>query len=137
MKAGRFIRTGVAKFRQCPPRSMPSGAPPPQGMAPERWCPENLPCPSGRSPIVRRLSRYNPPMRENDFLHWTLQHCPPHPTVPLSIGDDMAAVVLPATPPNTQALLKIDQCLDQVHFDLRHHTAAQAGTKAVNRSEEH
>ncbi len=31
------------------------------------------------------------------------------------------------------ALLKTDQCLDQVHFDLRQHTAAQAGRKAVNR----
>ena len=34
---------------------------------------------------------------------------------------------------STLALLKIDQCLDQVHFDLRQHTMTQAGRKAVNR----
>jgi thiamine-monophosphate kinase len=49
--------------------------------------------------------------------------------VQLNIGDDCAAVTLS----NHLAQLKIDQCLDQVHFDLRQHSATQAGAKAVNR----
>ncbi|MCL2641619.1 MAG: AIR synthase related protein, partial [Phycisphaerales bacterium] len=68
-------------------------------------------------------------MHENDFLDWIRQHSLAHPTVPLHIGDDMAAVTLDAA----TALLKIDQCLDTIHFDLCQHTAAQAATKAVNR----
>jgi len=70
-------------------------------------------------------------MRENDFLKWIAEHTPVHSGVPLGIGDDMAAVLLGGT--NPLALLKIDQCLDLVHFDLRKHSASQAGTKAVNR----
>jgi thiamine-monophosphate kinase len=70
-------------------------------------------------------------MRENDFLQWIQQHAQADARrVPVGIGDDMAVVRLDGPP---LALLKIDQCLDQVHFDLRHHSAAQAGTKAVNR----
>jgi thiamine-monophosphate kinase len=72
---------------------------------------------------------YNPDMRENDFLSWIARQTPAHPRVPLNIGDDMAAVSFKGE----LALLKIDQCLDQVHFDLRHHSMAQAGRKAVNR----
>src|SRR5579862_3503681 len=68
-------------------------------------------------------------MRENDFLRWIAAQTPPHPRVPLNVGDDMALVQVPPG----AALLKIDQCLDQVHFDLRQHTVAQAGRKAVNR----
>lgn len=50
----------------------------------------------------------------------------------------MAAVRLPPLSPATPGtaplvLLKIDQCLDQVHFDLRQHSLSQAGRKAVNR----
>lgn len=69
------------------------------------------------------------PMRENDFLSWITWQTPAHPRVPLNIGDDMAAVSLKGE----LALLKIDQCLDQVHFDLRQHSMTQAGRKAVNR----
>jgi thiamine-monophosphate kinase len=81
-------------------------------------------------------------MRENDFLRWIQSHSPPHPTVRLGIGDDMAAVNLcPEAAGGGDscrsgaglALLKIDQCLDKVHFDLSVHTPAQAGRKAVNR----
>jgi thiamine-monophosphate kinase len=68
-------------------------------------------------------------MRENDFLHWIRENTPAHPSVQLGIGDDMAAVNIGSSP----AILKIDQCLDQVHFDLRRHSATQAGHKAVNR----
>ena len=68
-------------------------------------------------------------MRENPFLQWIHSHTPPHPRVPLNVGDDMAAVEIGGSP----AVLKIDQCLDQVHFDLRKHTSTQAGRKAVNR----
>jgi thiamine-monophosphate kinase len=68
-------------------------------------------------------------MRENEFLKWIREQTPAHAGVPLSIGDDMAAVKLGPS----LALLKIDQCLDRVHFDLRQHTAAQAGRKAVDR----
>jgi thiamine monophosphate kinase len=49
--------------------------------------------------------------------------------VPLNLGDDMAAIDFGST----LALLKTDQCLDQVHFDTRAHSAAQIGAKAVNR----
>ncbi|HUO09171.1 MAG TPA: thiamine-phosphate kinase [Phycisphaerae bacterium] len=68
-------------------------------------------------------------MRENDFLNWIRENSPPHPAVKLGIGDDMAAVDIG----DSLAVLKTDQCLDQVHFDLRQHTATQAGRKAVNR----
>jgi thiamine-monophosphate kinase len=68
-------------------------------------------------------------MRENDFLAWVHQNTPPHPAVRLNVGDDCAAVTFDRSP----AILKIDQCLDQVHFDLRQHSATEAGTKAVNR----
>ena len=71
-------------------------------------------------------------MRENDFLSWIAGQTPPHARVPVNIGDDMAVVRLGAGE-GPLALLKIDQCLDQVHFDLRRHTPAQAGRKAVNR----
>ncbi len=76
-------------------------------------------------------------MRENDFLKWIQLNSPAHPRVPLPIGDDMAAVLLS---PQSSALstphsplLKIDQALDQLHFDLRLHSPAQAAAKAVNR----
>lgn len=77
-------------------------------------------------------------MRENDFLAWIVAQLPAHARVPLNVGDDMAAVRMPVWPAGDSAaaplaLLKIDQCLDQVHFDLRQHTMAQAGRKAVNR----
>jgi thiamine-monophosphate kinase len=68
-------------------------------------------------------------MRENDFLNWIRENTPAHPLVKLGIGDDMAAVDIGSS----LAVLKTDQCLDQVHFDLRQHSAAQAGRKAVNR----
>src|SRR5947207_12628800 len=70
-------------------------------------------------------------MRENDFLKWIATHTPVHPQVPLNVGDDMA--VLNVGGASGAVLLKIDQCLDQVHFDLRQHTPAQVGRKAVNR----
>ncbi len=92
-------------------------------------------------------------MRENQFLQWVLnqpigggarnahaQHGgPANPNVILGPGDDMAVVALPGpgASPNiaarSLAFLKIDQALDQVHFDLRQHTPQQAGRKAVNR----
>ncbi len=74
-------------------------------------------------------------MRENDFLGWLRANTAPHPTVPLGLGDDMAAVELRTAigKSTALALLKIDQCLDGVHFDLTRHTPAQAGRKAVNR----
>ncbi|MEI8195346.1 MAG: thiamine-phosphate kinase [Phycisphaerae bacterium] len=70
-------------------------------------------------------------MKENDFLAYIAQHTPPHSRVPVGIGDDMAIVV--PTSLMGGVLLKIDQCLDRVHFDLRQHTWTQAGTKAINR----
>jgi len=42
------------------------------------------------------------------------ENTPAHARVPLGIGDDMAVVKLGTG----AALLKIDQCLDGVHFDL-------------------
>lgn len=97
---------------------------------------------------------YNLPMRENDFLSWIARQTPAHARVTLNIGDDMAAVRIAPPPSGADApvdsslsgtdarigaprgelvLLKIDQCLDQVHFDLRRHSVAQAGVKAVHR----
>jgi thiamine-monophosphate kinase len=67
-------------------------------------------------------------MRENDFLRWIRENTPEHAAVKLGIGDDMAVVDIGASP----SILKTDQCLDQVHFDLRQHSATQAGFKAVN-----
>ena len=88
-------------------------------------------------------------MLENPFLDWIRSHTPAHPQVPLNVGDDMAAVMvggrwagargwaaksgLSGLSPQSLVLLKIDQALDQVHFDLREHSATQAGRKAVNR----
>lgn len=68
-------------------------------------------------------------MRENDFLSWLAANAPAN--VPLGIGDDMAAVTL-ASHANL-ALLKIDQALDKIHFDLSVHSPRAAGIKAVNR----
>ena len=68
-------------------------------------------------------------MRENELIDWISQNVGKHPSVPLGIGDDMAMVHVPTG----EVLLKIDQALDQVHFDLRTHSPAQAGRKAVNR----
>jgi len=76
-------------------------------------------------------------MRENEFLRWIARNTPPHPAVPLGIGDDMAAVILsPDAAPDDHAslaLLKVDQVLDGVHFDLKVHSPDQVGHKAVNR----
>jgi thiamine-monophosphate kinase len=77
-------------------------------------------------------------MRENEFLRFVYQNAPPHAGVAIGVGDDMAAVRLagegkPGSAEGPLALLKIDQCLDGVHMDLREHSAAQAGRKAVNR----
>ncbi len=68
-------------------------------------------------------------MRENDFLNWLSDQAPEHPAVEIPIGDDMAAVRLPGP----LAILKIDQCLDQVHVDCRTQSAQAIGQKAVNR----
>ncbi len=75
-------------------------------------------------------------MRENDLLAWFAANARRYSHVPVGIGDDMAGVVLRGTADQSGAalaLLKIDQALDQVHFDLREHTPRQAGAKAVNR----
>jgi thiamine-monophosphate kinase len=78
-------------------------------------------------------------MRENDFLAWITAQTPAHPRVAVGIGDDMG-VVRPGGGAGEAGgegvagvLLKIDQCLDRVHYDLRRHSAAEAGRKAVNR----
>lgn len=68
-------------------------------------------------------------MHENEFLNWIASQIVADPRVPIGVGDDMAAVQLPGA----LALLKIDQALDRVHFDLTVHTPEQAGIKAVNR----
>jgi thiamine-monophosphate kinase len=82
-------------------------------------------------------------MQENEFLRWIALHAadpalPPGARWPatasrveVGIGDDMA--VLRGRSQDPVVLLKTDQCLDQVHFDLREHSAAQVGRKAVNR----
>jgi thiamine-monophosphate kinase len=76
-------------------------------------------------------------MQENDFLEFVARQTPAHPRVPVNIGDDMAVVNLfepaGAGAADPRALLKIDQCLDGVHFDLARHSLTQAGRKAVNR----
>ncbi len=74
-------------------------------------------------------------MKENDILSWIAENAKIYPSVHIGVGDDMAAVWIPLTSGHAGnlALLKIDQALDQVHFDLREHPPAAAGKKAVNR----
>lgn len=75
-------------------------------------------------------------MRENEFLQFVYANAgAAGSAVEIPVGDDMGAVRLPVVEgaAGALALLKIDQCLDGVHFDLAHHSAAQAGKKAVNR----
>ena len=72
-------------------------------------------------------------MKENDILDWIARTARRYPGVHIGVGDDMAAIKLPGGDCSQLALLKIDQALDQVHFDLRQHSAAAAGKKAVNR----
>lgn len=71
-------------------------------------------------------------MKESAFLNWLMASAGTHPHVTVPIGDDMAAVKLPH-PGAVPVLLKIDQCLDRIHFDLRMHTTMEIGRKAVNR----
>lgn len=71
-------------------------------------------------------------MKESDLLGWLYQKSQKTPAVPVPVGDDMAGVRLPGGA-RPLVLLKIDQCLDQVHFDLRRHTPSAIGRKAVNR----
>ncbi len=72
-------------------------------------------------------------MRENDLLHWLTHSTRPDASVPVPIGDDMAAVAIPPHAAAGLALLKIDQALDGVHFNLTTCGPAAAGRKAVNR----
>lgn len=73
-------------------------------------------------------------MKESQFLAWLYKNAPRSRTVPIPIGDDMAGVRLPDGNSGDQVvLLKIDQCLDRIHFDLRQHRPYQIGHKAVNR----
>ncbi|NNM84634.1 MAG: thiamine-phosphate kinase [Phycisphaerales bacterium] len=71
-------------------------------------------------------------MRENDLLHWLMHSTRPDAAVPVPIGDDMAAVAISPQAAGL-ALLKIDQALDGVHFNLSTCGPAAAGRKAVNR----
>ncbi len=75
-------------------------------------------------------------MRENDLIAWISKQSACTHGVHIGIGDDMASVALNASPTEGGgglALLKIDQALDQVHFDLSVHSPRDAGCKAVNR----
>ncbi|MDA8378480.1 MAG: thiamine-phosphate kinase [Planctomycetia bacterium] len=74
-------------------------------------------------------------MKENDLLDWFAKSAKRTEYVHIGIGDDMAAVQMPPMvgAGTNLALLKIDQALDQVHFNLRSHSPAAAGKKAVNR----
>ena len=81
-------------------------------------------------------------MRENDFIAWITAQTPQAPAVRIGIGDDMAAIAIESWQsegqpgnrvPSPLVLLKIDQALDHVHFDLATHTPRAAGQKAVNR----
>ena len=72
-------------------------------------------------------------MKEKEIFDWIAQNIKHSPHVHIGVGDDMAAVVMPAHSQFNLALLKIDQALDQVHFDLRMHSPAAVGKKAVNR----
>ncbi len=75
-----------------------------------------------------------PGMKESDLLAWLYKSAWRSRTVPIPIGDDMAGVRLSdRTGGNRLVLLKIDQCLDRVHFDMRDHMPRQIGCKAVNR----
>jgi thiamine-monophosphate kinase len=73
-------------------------------------------------------------MKESELLAWLYKSTSKSPAVPLPVGDDMAGIRLPKrVTRDGLTLLKIDQCLDMVHFDLSRHTPEQIGRKAVNR----
>ena len=72
-------------------------------------------------------------MKESEFLTWVYKKSRKSWAVPVPVGDDMAAIRLPHGSDEQLILLKIDQCLDQVHFDLRCHAPGLIGRKAVNR----
>lgn len=73
-------------------------------------------------------------MKESELLAWLCKNAVKTATVPVPIGDDMAGVSLPKqVSRDGLTLLKIDQCLDQVHFNLSQHTPRQIGRKAINR----
>jgi len=75
-------------------------------------------------------------MKENEFLGWIREHVPAHEAVVLGVGDDMAVVKADAAAgPDVSnlVLLKIDQVLEGVHFDLSAHSWRAVGRKAVNR----
>ena len=68
---------------------------------------------------------------EFDFISWLRDQAPAGPAVPIGIGDDLAALRLPA---GDLVLVGIDQVLDGVHFDSAVHGPRQIGRKAVNRN---
>lgn len=68
-------------------------------------------------------------MKENNILDWIARNAKHYPAVHIGVGDDMAAINLPGGDFSHLALLKIDQALDQVHFDLRQHPPAAAGKR--------
>ena len=86
---------------------------------------------------VRAMSVHDiatiPQMKESEFLTWVYKKSRKSRAVPVPVGDDMAAIRLPHGIGSPLILLKIDQCLDQVHFDLRCHAPGLIGRKAVNR----
>lgn len=64
---------------------------------------------------------------ELQFVEWLRGRQESHPSVPIGIGDDMAMLQLASN----RLLVSSDMLLDSVHFDLRRHTPAQAGRKAI------
>jgi thiamine-monophosphate kinase len=72
---------------------------------------------------------------EFDFIHWIRTQAsssrPSVTTVPIPIGDDLAAVRWDAA---DLLLVGVDQVLDGRHFDLRVHRPYDVGSKAINRN---
>src|SRR5437764_81582 len=70
---------------------------------------------------------------EFDFIEWLRQQTPRNGLVPISIGDDMAAMKVIGSA-NDLLLVGIDQVLDGVHFDSTAHAPRAIGRKAMNRN---
>ena len=65
---------------------------------------------------------------ELDYISWIRSHVADRPDVAIGIGDDAAAVRLPAT---ADCLLAVDMLMEGAHFTIPPATASQIGRKAL------
>ncbi|MBN1852525.1 MAG: thiamine-phosphate kinase [Pirellulales bacterium] len=65
---------------------------------------------------------------ETGWIRWLRERVPPHPNVPLGLGDDAAVVALPG---GGQAVVTTDMLMDGIDFRLDEINPKQAGYKAL------